>query len=147
MDQSTTIVEINGVKMEIDLRHAKVARVETLKVGTKVKVLRKVYDGHAINSGVVIGFDAFEKLPTIRVAFIEVSYSDTPLKFFAFNADTKDAELLIDDSDDISFNRDSIMQSLIRHIETKRIELEKAQSAHDLFLKHFGEILNASVVA
>lgn len=39
------------------------------------------------------------------------------------------------------------MQSLIRHIETKRIELEKAQSAHDLFLKHFGEVLSASVAA
>lgn len=38
----TTIIEINGVKLEIDLRHAK--RIDNLRVGDTVKVLRKRYD-------------------------------------------------------------------------------------------------------
>ena len=35
------IIEINGVKMEIDTRHA--VRVDKLAVGTRVKVIRKKY--------------------------------------------------------------------------------------------------------
>ena len=37
-----TTVEINGVKMDVDLRTAK--RVDTMKVGTRVKVLTRSYD-------------------------------------------------------------------------------------------------------
>ena len=44
MTDEKTIVEINGIKMEVDLRHA--TRVEEFKIGSKVKVLKKQYENH-----------------------------------------------------------------------------------------------------
>ena len=53
------IIEVNGVKMEIDLRNAKV--VENYKVGDYVKVLIKEYNSYKSYIGNIIGFDNFEK--------------------------------------------------------------------------------------
>lgn len=149
MESTKQVIEINGVKMEIDLREAKVARVDTLKVGTRVKLLRKDYGGdYKVCGGVVVGFDAFERLPTIRIAYIEGGYIDSPLKFFSFNSATKDAELIVDDgADELDFNMATVMGQLDRHIETKRIEHEKAIEGRRLFVKHFGEALGAPVEA
>ena len=145
MNEQTTIIEINGVKMEVDLRHAKVARIDTLKVGSKVKLLRKGYSNDfTVNSGVVVGFDDFKAQPTIRIAYIETCYSEAPLKFFAFNASSKDCELLPDDDDaEAAFSMATVVGQLDRAIELKRIEHEKAVEARRLFLLHFGAAFTA----
>jgi hypothetical protein len=140
MDQNTRTIEINGVKMEIDLRHAKVARIDTLKIGTKVKILQKEYSNYAVRHGVVVGFEPFEKLPTIRMAWVDPnSYSSDPMKFISFNSETKDTEILIDEDDDeMSLTLDKTVASFNRAIENKRIELEKLHEAKEIFFKHFG---------
>lgn len=62
-DNQKTIVEINGIKLEVDLRTAK--RVEEYKVGDMVKVLKKEYgDSYKSYAGMIVGFDAFVALPT-----------------------------------------------------------------------------------
>lgn len=142
----TTIVEINGVKMEIDMRHAKVARVDTLRVGTRVKLMMKQYDGHKVCGGVVVGFDAFELLPTIRIAYVEPSYGiGSPLKFFSFNAESKDAELLIDDDgEELMIARETLLQQIDRDIESKRAAFEGAEQAREFFIRHFGALASPS---
>lgn len=91
-EEQTRIVEINGVKMEVDLRHAKVIH-ENLKVGSKVKLLTKTdYHGAAVYPGVVIGFENFTDLPTIIVAYTDISYSKAELKFAHINNDKKSVE-------------------------------------------------------
>ena len=60
------IIEINGVKMEVDLRHATQIHTE-IKIGSKVKVLHKQHGGQNIYHGVVCGFENFVDLPTIEV--------------------------------------------------------------------------------
>lgn len=146
MDKQTTIVEINGVKMEIDMRHAKVARVDTLRIGTRVRVLKKGYqDSFSVLCGVVVGFDQFEKLPSIRIAYVETGYSSDPLKFLTFNAKTDDMEILVDDDgDELAINRDTMVQTLTRAIEAKRVELQKAEDSLALFHKHFGRLMPQS---
>ena len=68
-----TIIEINGVKMEIDLRQATV--VENFKVGDKVKVLIKTYnDSFQSHVGTIVGFDAFKERPTIILAYLANDY-------------------------------------------------------------------------
>lgn len=143
MTEQKTIIEINGVKMEIDMRHAKIARVDTLTIGTRVKVLKKGYgDDYNVYGGIVVGFDAFERLPSIRIAYIKSGYGETPLDFIVFNATSKDIEILIDDdTDDLGMNRDSALQSMDRAIESKRMELQKAIQSREFFLKHFGKAL------
>lgn len=87
-----TIVEINGVKLEIDLRQAR--RIEDYKVGDNVKVLIKKYgDQYESHPGVLIGFDHFEKLPTIIICYCDITYSNAEIKFVYFNSQSKDVEI------------------------------------------------------
>lgn len=86
------IIEINGIKVEVDLRTAK--RVESFKVGDPVKFLRKEYnDTFKSCPGVIVGFDEFQNRPTIIVAYIDASYSKTDLQFAYINKDSKDQEI------------------------------------------------------
>ena len=63
----TTVIEINGVKLEVDLRSAR--RIDTLRVGDRVKLLEKTsYGGPIVHHGVVAGFDPFPSQPTIIVS-------------------------------------------------------------------------------
>lgn len=87
-----TIIEINGIKLEVDLRNAK--RVDEFKVGDNVKVLIKKYsDTFVSHPGVIIGFDAFEKRPTIIICYLDVDYSNSAVRFCYFNQDSKDLEI------------------------------------------------------
>jgi hypothetical protein len=50
----TRIVEINGVKLELDMRQAKLQSIDTFKVGDSVKVLIKEYgDSYKTHAGVI----------------------------------------------------------------------------------------------
>ena len=71
------IIEVNGVKMEIDLRNAKV--VENYKVGDYVKVLIKEYNSYKSYIGNIIVFDNFEKTPTIVIAYLKNEYSSSTI--------------------------------------------------------------------
>ena len=57
------IIEIAGVKMEIDLREAK--RIEHYKVGDNIKVLVPEYnDTFKVCAGVILGFTALKSFAT-----------------------------------------------------------------------------------
>ena len=91
-NETTRVIEINGVKFEVDLRQA--VRIEVLKVGQRVRVLTKQYDGYKVSHGVVIGFEPFEKLPTVLVAYVEIGHASCEIKHIAYNAATKDVEIV-----------------------------------------------------
>jgi hypothetical protein len=91
-DKNIRVIEINGIKMEIDLRTAK--RIDNLKVGDRVKVLIKEYTSYKVHPGTIIGFEPFEKLPTIIIAYMETTYSSASVKFLYYNAKTEDTEVV-----------------------------------------------------
>lgn len=135
MEQMKTI-EINGVKMEVDLRHAK--RVDELRVGDRVKVLKKDYSEYKVNNGVIIGFEPFSKLPTIIVAHIEVGYSDAKILFTHYNEQSKDVEVVkaIDD-DHHALDKTHILKQIDRQIEVKQQEINDYQAKKEYFLDKF----------
>ncbi len=93
MEQETTrIIEINGVKFEVALRQA--VRIDVLKVGQRVRVLTPQYSGYTVHHGCVIGFEPFEKLPTVLVAYVELGYGKCEIKHIAYNAETTDVEIV-----------------------------------------------------
>ena len=123
MEEQFHEIEINGVKLQVDLRYAK--RVEEIRVGRWVKVLTKTYDGHKVNHGVVIGFDPFKERPTIVIAYIEISYSSTEIKFIYFNKDSKAIEVVVaHDDDDAALDKEEILRKLDFEIEKRRREIE-----------------------
>lgn len=132
-----TIVEINGVKMEVDLRHAKIVH-ENLRVGTKVKVLAKNdYSGPSVYAGVIVGFEPFPSLPTIIVAYIDTSYTGG-LKFAHINSKSADKwELVPSIDDELPLAKGDVLAQFDRQIEQKEGELRELQSKRDFFLRHF----------
>jgi len=135
------IVEINGVKVEVDMRTARV--VEAYKVGDNVKVLQKEYgDNYKVLPGVIVGFDQFEKLPTMVIATFEVKWGiESPeIKFHYLNAQSKDIELAPAIVDELPMSRQDALDAFDRSIEAKLREVEALKEKKAYFDRRFGQI-------
>ena len=94
MDDNKRVVEIGGVKLEVDLRHARV--IENFKIGDTVKVLLKKYgDSYESHLGVIVGFDNFKERPTIVIAHVEDWDTDAGTKDKKLKSVRKAYEALI----------------------------------------------------
>ena len=131
------IIEINGVKMEVDLRHAKV--IDSFRVGDTVKVLVKEYSNYTSHVGMIVGFDEFEKLPTIIVAYLKLEYSSSAIEFVYYNAESKDVEICKINDWDIPYSKQTIIGKMDREIDKKKEELKELNSKKELFLSMFGK--------
>lgn len=142
-DEFKRIVEINGIKVEVDLRTAK--RIENFKVGDAVKLLVKNYsDTFKSHPGVIVGFDEFQNRPTIIVAFIDSDYSTTALKFAYINKDSKDFELAVMQEFETKLSYAEIQKQFDKKIDDRKLELNKAINEKDWFnenyKKYFGTL-------
>lgn len=137
MEKQTTIIEVNGVKLEVDLRSAK--RIDELKVGSRVKCLTKDYSGMKTCPGVIVGFEPFPSLPTIVVAYLDIGYGSPGLKFKTFNSEAKDLEVIADlDNNALEIDREEALAYFDREIAKKDMELKEATAKRAFFVAHFG---------
>ena len=132
------IIEINGVKLEVDMRYAR--RIDEFKVGDTVKVLDKRNDKNEMRTGVITDFANFKELPTIMVAIYKAgSYWDRPsIEFIPFNAETEDIEIVGVSAEEIIVSRETIVQKFDDEIAKKRDELNDLIIKRDTFVKYFG---------
>jgi len=134
--KQTTIIEVNGVKLEVDLRTAR--RIDNLQVGSRVKCLVKHYQEWKTHAGVVVGFEPFPTKPSIIVAYVESDYSGAGLTFRSFNADTKDFEIIADlDQNALEVDRANILTLFDREISKKEMELKEVKEKRQFFLDKF----------
>lgn len=130
------VIEINGVKLEVDMRYAK--RIEELRIGSRVKVLDSTGYGDAkVHPGIVVGFEPFATLPTIIIAYIESNYSDVGLKTVSYNAKTEKIEIVASVDDDFSVNKSEVLGWFRRErqkLDEKRAELDAKEQ---FFLDRF----------
>ena len=131
------IIEVNGVKMEIDLRNAKV--VENYKVGDYVKVLIKEYNSYKSYIGNIIGFDNFEKTPTIVIAYLKNEYSSSTIDFVYYNSTSVDVELTTLNEWDIPLEKSTILENFNKEILKKEQELKEMKKKTDVFERLFGK--------
>jgi hypothetical protein len=137
MNNNTTIIEINGVKLEVDLRNAR--RIENLQVGSRVKCLVKNYNDFSVHPGVIVGFEPFEKLPSIVVAYLKDNYSTADLVFKSYNAKCDDFEIVADlDNNALEVDKANILAKFDRELEKKRMEIEEIESRRKFFVAKFG---------
>lgn len=132
------IVEIDGVKVEVDLRTAK--RVDSFKVGDNVKILDKDYNGYKVKPGIIVDFAEFKELPTIVIAvFEEGSWSSSPsISFIHFNAAMSEKiELVPASEDEIKLSKDGVIEKFEREIQKKKNEYIDLQNQLEYFKKHF----------
>ena len=132
-----TVIEINGVKLEVDLRYAR--RVDTLRIGDRVKCLAKSYSAWHTFAGIVVGFEPFPTLPTIVVAYLDTNYNSGTLKFASINAETKEFEIVPDlDANALAVDKAHILNQFDREAAKKKQELEDIEAKRSFFLAHFG---------
>jgi len=137
--QEKKIVEINGCKFEVDLSMAR--KVEEFKIGDKVKVLIKGYsDTYDIYPGVIIGFEYFETLPTITIAYLKISYSSAEVCFMYYNKNTKDKEISHPSSDaELLIQPSDVMTKINKEIAGKEQEIRELKNKQEYFIKNFGQ--------
>ncbi len=136
MEKQTTVIEINGVKLEVDLRTAK--RVDEMRVGTRIKVLKKEYSTHKVFHGVIIGFEPFQKLPTIIVAFANIDYSGAKIEFLYYNAKSEDVEIVVANDDDVAaLDKNDFLAHCDREIAKKELEITELRQRKSYFLDKF----------
>lgn len=136
-NEGMTVIEINGVKMEVDLRNAK--RIDNLRVGDRVKILRKEsgYSEYKVYHGMLVGFDEFKKLPTIICAYMDTGYNGG-IKFVYYNSETKDTEVIASrDADMIGIEKENVIRSMDRKIAEKEVELQALNDQKAYFLANF----------
>lgn len=128
------LIEINGVKLEVDTRTAKT--VESYKVGDPVKVLVKKYSDWKVCNGVIVEFCDFKELPTIVVAYLSESYSPD-LEFAHLNA--KNLELQLAPAGDTlaSVDKGWVVRKLDDQIKAKQNEIESLEARKRFFLERF----------
>lgn len=135
-ESAKTTIEINGVKFEVDMRHA--TRIDTLRVGDRVKVLVKQYDGYKVHPGTVIGFENFKNLPTVIVAYLVSGYASAGVTFLYFNSQTKETEIVkaIDD-DSLDVNKGEVLRLMDAEVEKKRAEVTDLLAKRAFFVANF----------
>jgi hypothetical protein len=131
------IIEINGVKLEIDLRTAR--RIDQFKVGDPVKVLIKTYSGYESNLGMIVGFDEFQSHPTIIIAYIKSEYSSATIGFVYFNSESKDVEVCPVNEWDVPYSKQDILDRMDREADKKREELRQIEEKKSYFVNMFGK--------
>jgi len=139
------IIEIDGVKLEIDLREVK--QIDTYKVGDNVKVwdLDSGYSsGDKFYSGVITNFYNFDDLPTIEVMTIKEGYSEITLEFIYISKNTSDRYKLVPATEEVfMLEGSSVIKTMDRVIQKKQNELQEAINKKEFFIKKFGKAFGA----
>ena len=133
-------IEINGIKLEFDMRHAR--KIENFQIGDKVKLLMKensYSDTHAVRPGVIVGFENFKKLPTIVVAYMKIDYDEATLHFVHLNAENDKAEMIKADEDYLPLDKANTVEKLDLQIQKKEDELIELKRKKEYFLGHFDQ--------
>lgn len=139
------IIEINGVKIEVDMRYAR--KIEAYKVGDRVKLLSKKYgDSYESYPGIIVGFDNFKMLPTIIIAYLETSYSCASIKFAYLNSSSKDIEICPIVDNYIALEKSTIIEAMDRDITKKEEEIFEMKTRKEYFLNNFNEYFNVKSV-
>lgn len=133
------IVEINGVKVEVDLSAVRV--IDEYKVGDNVKILRKTYGGHEVLAGVITEFVNFKELPTVVVACYKNDgyLSGTKIEFIYYNAQTEGIEIAPCLEHELQINKESVIDKFKNQIESKRKEADELEAQLRWFVKYFNK--------
>ena len=135
--ETSRIVEIGGVKVEVDLRTAK--QIEHFRIGDKCKVLTcEQYRSpkFKVHQGVIVEFADFKTMPTIVVCYLTEG-SKPDLEFAYINSESKGCELAVSNND-VLVDKAEIVGRLNREIRTKLAEVGDLRAKRDYFMKRFG---------
>ena len=112
------------------------------RVGDSIKILVKEgYSGDDFKSyiGTIIGFDEFEKTPTIVIAYLKTDYGSGDIKYVYYNSKTKDVEICPLNDWDIPVTKQQILDRFDSEIEKHKADAREKEQKKNLFLELFGK--------
>ena len=139
-EENKRIVEINGVKMEVDLREAKV--IDYFKVGDPVRVYhpKNDYIKAEIKVGVIVGFCEFEKTPAIEILELNEDYSSINFKTVVIGRDLNtDLQIAPYDRYEALISRADVVTRFDRMIQQKELELADLKLKKEYFINDFAK--------
>ena len=139
-DENKRVIEVHGIKMEVDLRYAK--RVETYKVGDPVKLLLKEYSGYNDYPGVIAGFADFQNFPAIEILYL---LRDGDIKFYTFT-EKSEAEIAPFNDYEMVFTRSDILAKIDRQIAEYEEKIRAIKSKRVAFDNFFGKAFQNELV-
>ena len=144
------VITINGVDIEVPEQAQTPA--EPLRVGDPVKLLVKSQYGEPkVCAGVVAGFELFQTMPTITIAYVDPSsYSGTgALTFAHLNEKSADKYELVHGLDRalLDIDQGRIQQLLQNDIAKKQQELDEAKQRLRFFNERFGAYFSRALEA
>lgn len=130
-------VEINGIKVEVDLRTCK--RIDTFKIGDNIKVLKKNYNDYSVYSGVIVDFVNFKERPAIVVAYFDQSYNGVSIKFETITKDSTDIEIAPCLPHELKINKDRVIDKFDLAIADKEREADDLRQKKQYFIDNFAK--------
>lgn len=131
-------IEINGIKVEVDLRTCKT--ISTYKIGDNIKVLKKNYgDNFSVHSGVIVDFVAFRERPAIVIAYFDQNYNSTDIKFETITQDSTDIEIAPCLPHELKVNKDRVIDKFDIAIADKEREADDLRQKKDYFIQNFSK--------
>ena len=137
-EDNKRIVEVNGVRMEVDLREA--TKVDKFQVGDPIRVLKKKYDDdYRTYYGTIVDFTEFQKQPAIDILYVKSEYNEVDIEFKTITEDVSDIEIAPVGEINVKLNRADVLEKIQNKIEEKQEELKVLKNKKEVFKKHFGE--------
>ncbi len=133
--ENKRVIEINGIKLEVDLSTAK--RIDEFRIGDNVKVLQKSGNDYNVYAGVIVEFVNFKALPTMIIAMFKQDYWGTKLEFINYNAQTEGVEITLCSEHELKLEKCRVIDKINMEIEKKRNEMDELINKRDYFEKHF----------
>lgn len=140
MNSEKRIVEINGVKMEVDLSTCR--RIDEFRVGDAVKILHKGndYRSDTIFVGTIVEFVNFKELPTIKIAVFKQDYhGSAEIEFIYYNKNTREYEIIPAMKSDLTLEKSAVVDKFNNKIEEKKNEIAELAAKRDWFIAHYGK--------
>lgn len=143
-NENIKTIEINGVKLEVDLRTCR--RIDTFKVGDNVKILKKEYNEYRVYSGVIIDFVNFKELPAIVVAYFNQNYGGVEINFETITKESKDIEIAPCLPHEMKINKSRVIDKFDLRIAEKMREADELRQKKEYFIKNFGKFFDEEVI-
>jgi hypothetical protein len=147
MDENKRIVEIDGIKVEVDISTAKV--ISNYKIGDPVRILHPGEGyGCGIKPGIIVGFCQFEKNPAIEILELDTDYSGTNFRIVTIVSGQKnDVQICPYDRFEGLISRSDVVTRFDREIQKKELELADMKLKKQYFIDEFSKAFEKFVPA
>lgn len=132
------IIEIDGMKVEIDLESAR--RIDTFRIGDNVRVLEKTSNPVKVKNGIITAFNNFKDEPCITVAvFDNGDYWTAPsIKFIYIHSGMdNEYEIVLASEDEIKVSGEGVVERFEQKIFQKQQEVNQLREQLEYFKAYF----------